>query len=224
MLNIKTISRILENGDREEKVIYELAKEDNFKYFLLGQSIGVSMNHCVALGMSHKDNFWHRVYGYMIVLDNTKQENMLLTAMRKIKPEVESYITVRFYERRANHKLMFVPKRLNIPERPELNNFPYNIAFATNRLDDRNQETQETAVYDPDSTTFTEDGTNQKMKYYNKLNPEKRFWVEIIYDTKRQSYFGTKYDGDKSIGSASGPKWDGFFIHLTLLGVASGLD
>lgn len=224
MENKKTISRILENGNREDKVIYELDKKDSFKYGSLGQSIGVNMNHCVALGMSHKDNFWHRVYGYMIASDNTKQENMLLTAMRKIKPEVESYITVRFYERLADHKLMFIPKRLVIPERPELNNFPINIVFAFNRLDDQNEETQETSVYDPDFSTFIEEEAVQKMRYYNNLNPDRRFWVDIIYDTKRQSYFGTKYDGDKSIGSASGSKWDGFFIHLTLLGVATALD
>lgn len=224
MLNEKIISHVLENGDREEKVIYELDKADSFKYILLGQSTGVSLNHCVALGMNHKDNFWHRVYGYMIVLDNTKQENMFLTAMRRIKPEVESYMTVRFYERLANHKLMFVPQRLEIPERPELNNFPYNIVFATNRLNDKEKEIQETAVYEPDLSTFVEEWSKQKMKYYNNLNPERRFWVEIIYDTIGQSYFGTKYCGDKNVGSASGNKWDGFFIHLTLLGVSSGLD
>ena len=116
---------------------------------------------------------------------------------------------------------MFVPSRLEIPDRPELSNFPFNILFCTVTLADDNSQRQETSVYEPDLSTFTEEGTEQRMKYYNNLNPERRFWVEIIYDTIDQSYIGTKYCDDKRIGMASGSRWDMFFVHLTMLGVGS---
>ena len=62
------------------------------------------------------------------------------------------------------------------------------------------------------------------MKYYNILNPERRFWVQIVYNTSDQSYVGVKYYGEKRLGMAFGTKWDMFFVHLTVLGVGSGLD
>lgn len=224
MDNTTIISRVLGDDNREDKKIYELAEEDNFEYRLIGKSTGISMNHCVALGIDNADDFWHRVYGYMIVHNNKEREKELLEENRRTNPEVESCITVRFYERFANHRCMFIPKHLDIAERPELNNFPLNILFGSYCVTDKETERQEHSLYEPDLSTFTEEGALQKMKYYNNLNPERHFWVEIVYDTSDQSYFGTKYNGDKSIGSAAGSRWEGFFTHLTLLGVASGLD
>lgn len=224
MSNATIISRITNDGSKENKKIYELAEEDKHGYRLLGQAVGINMNHCVILGSKHKDDFWHRVYGYRIV-ENDKVAEMMLESVKKIKPETESYIAVAFYERLAGRKVMFIPHRLEIPDRPELNNFPFNILFGTVTLADNNVQRQETALYEPDFSTFTQDGVEQKMKYYNVSNPERRFWAEIVYDTNKQSYVGTKYRGDKSIGMAEGPKWDMFFVHLTLLGVGdAGLD
>ena len=221
-MNTINISRIIDGG-KEEKEIYELAEEDKHKYRLLGQSIGINMVHCVQLGADHKDDFWHRVYGYSIIRDG-KEAKMMTEAMREIKPETEPYITVAFYERFADRKIMFVPKRLEIPDRPELNNFPFNIAFGTVTLADDNTERQETSVYEPDFTTFTQEGVEQKMKYYNNLNLERHFWAEIVYNTNDQSYVGTKYCGDKYAGMAFGKNWDMFFVHFTALGVTNGVD
>lgn len=217
-MNTININRIIDDGSKEEKEIYELTEEDTHKYRLLGQSTGINMDHCVILGSNHKDDFWHRVYGYKIV-QNEEMEKMMLEAMKKIKPETESYITVAFYERYADRKVMFVPHRLEIPDRPELNNFPFNIAFGTVTLDDNNTERQETSLYEPDLSTFTQEGAEQKMKYYNNLNLERHFWAEIVYNISDQSYVGTKYRGDKSAGMAFGKSWDMFFVHFTLLGV-----
>ena len=218
------INRIMDDGSKEVKEIYEIAEGDKNEYRLIGQATGIHMDHCVILGSKHEDDFWHRVYGYKHV-ENKKMEKIMLEAEKKIRPETESYITVAFYERFADRKVMFVPSRLEIPDRPELNNFPFNILFCTITLADNDTQRQETAVYEPDISTFAEVGFEQKMKYYNNLNPERRFWVEIIYNTNDQSYIGTKYFGEKRLGMACGTRWDGFFIHLTLLGVAeAGLD
>ena len=149
---------------------------------------------------------------------------MLLEAMKKIKPETESYITVAFYERFADRKVMFVPHRLEIPDRPELNNFPFNIVFGTVTLSDDNTQRQETSVYEPDFSTFTHEGTEQKMKYYNSQDLERHFWAEIVYNTNDQSYVGTKYCGDKYSGMAFGKNWDIFFVHFTALGVTNDVD
>lgn len=220
-MNTTIINRIIDDGDKEEKEIYELEKKDEHKYHPLGEAVGISMDHCVILGSNHKDDFWHRVYGYRIV-QNKEMEKMMLEAERKIKPETESYITVAFYERFADRKIMFVPKRLEIPDRPELNNFSFNIAFGTATLGDDNTERLEMSVYEPDFSTFAQEGSEQKMKYYNILSPERRYWAEIVYNTNDQSYVGTKRCGDKNAGMAFGKSWDMFFIHFTALGITGG--
>lgn len=219
MENKTTISRTVE-GAVEKKEIYELAEIDNDKYRLMGQSAGINMAHCVQLGSRHADDFWHRVCGYKIV-QNDKTANMVFEAMKKIKPETQPYVAVAFYERLSDHRVMFVPHRLEIPDRPELNNFPLNIAFGTICLTDDDAQRHETSLYEPDFQTFMQEGAEQKMKYYNNLNPERRFWVEIVYNTNDQTYVGTKYRDDKNIGSAYGTEWKIFFVHLTMLGVGS---
>jgi len=62
------------------------------------------------------------------------------------------------------------------------------------------------------------------MKYYNNQNLERRFWAEIVYNTKKQSYVGTKYCDDKYAGMAMGMNWDMFFVHFTALGVGSDMS
>lgn len=226
MSNITIVNHTIDDGSVEKKEIYELVEKDSSKYVSLGRAVGINMDHCVILGSKHKEDFWHRVYGYRII-ENKEMENNMYEADKKINPETktETYMTVAFYERLASRRIMFVPNRLEITERPELNNFPLNIAFGTVTMADNNTERQETSLYEPDITTFIEEGVEQKMKYYNNLNLERRFWAEIIYNTKNQSYIGTKYRDDKWIGMVEGPKWDMFFVHFTLLCVGdAGLD
>lgn len=98
MSNTKVINHVTEDGTWEEKSIYELVEKDNSKYILLGSATGINMDHCVILGSKHKEDFWQRVYGYRIIA-NEKMERMMFEAMKKINPEIESYITVDFYER-----------------------------------------------------------------------------------------------------------------------------
>jgi len=221
-MNKITISRT-NLGKIEEKEIYELEKIDTFKYGCLGQGMGISVAHCVQMGIKNVENFWHRVYGYQIIKNET-QEKEFLEAMKTVKPEVKGYITIKFYERLANQRLMFIPKRLNIPEYPKLNNFPLNIMFQTNSLTDDGNQIINSVIYNPDLSTFREKRGVQRMKYYNSLSTDRKFWVEIEYDTKRESWSGTKYCGDEVLGMADAPNWDKFFIHLTMLGVGNDIS
>lgn len=96
------INRTIDDGNKEEKEIYELIEENKHKYRLLGQSTGINMDHCVILGSKYTKEFWNRVYGYRII-QNEKMEKMMFEMIKKIKPEVKSYMTVCFYERRAEY-------------------------------------------------------------------------------------------------------------------------
>lgn len=97
-MNTIKIKRILENGIKEEKEIYEITGEDANKYRSLGQATGINMEHCVMIAAKHGDNFWRRVYGYRII-KNEEMGNMMFEEMKKIKPETEEYMTVCFYEK-----------------------------------------------------------------------------------------------------------------------------
>jgi len=210
-------------GKKEEKEIFELEEINPSKYRLLGQSMGISINHCVLLGMKHCNNFWHRVNFFQII-QNEEQEKLLLEQQRKFDPNLDKYITVKFFEQLSDQTTMFIPKRLEIKERPELINFPLNIMFSTTTLSDYNTQHKETSIYNPDLSTYKQEGTKQKMKYFNRLNIEREFWIEITYNTVKESWKGTKYYGEETLGIAMGSEWKMFFMHLTTLGVLGGVE
>jgi hypothetical protein len=95
MLN-KTIVCNLVGGDIIEKEIYELDQEEGDSFKLLGRAVGISIQHCLALGVGHKADFWNRVYGYRIV-PNGKTGKTIEKVLRDVN-KFESYITVEFYE------------------------------------------------------------------------------------------------------------------------------
>jgi len=216
-----TISRT-NLGKTEQKQIYQIEKIDTTKLRLLGGSVGTNINHCVLLGIKNCRDFWHRVYGYQII-QNEEQEKLLLEQQRKFDPNLEKYITVKFYERLSDQTTMYIPKRLKIKERPELKNFPLNIMFSTTTLCDDNTQHKETSIYNPDLSTYKQEAKEQKMKYFNSLNIQREFWIEITYDTSKKSWSGIKYYKEETLGIADGPTWDSFFIHLTAMGVGSGV-
>lgn len=213
----------MSDGSTESKEIYEIEEKEIGNYRLLGEAVGINMDHCVALGLRHKEGFWQRVYGYRIIKNEAKTK-MFFEAMEKINPEAEQYVTACFYERFSDDKLMYVPKRLEIPGRPELNNFPLNLLFSTITIGDEDTKFIETCEYAPDTTSFKETGELHKMTYYNVLDNSHKFWVEIIYNARNCYYTGSKYCRGKLIGTADGNNWRNFFMHLSLLGVGSDLD
>ena len=115
---------------------------------------------------------------------------------------------------------MFVPRRLEIEGKPELNNFPLNVVFMSRCQADDNELTELTVIYLPDFTTYQENNKEQKMKYFNSLDKSRKFWLEIIYSKEKGLYTGNKFCGKKFVGGAVGKEWKAFFIHLTLLGVS----
>jgi len=221
-MNKITISHI-NLGKTEQKEIYELKKTSLLDYSTLGQGIGINIDHCIQLGLKNVKDFWHRVYGYQIIKDN-EIEKKFLEAMKKVNPEVKEYITIKFYERLAPQSFMFIPKRLNIPEYPKSNNFPSNIMFQTNTLTDDGNQIINSVTYNPDLSTFREKGVVQRMKYYNSIANDRKFWVEIEYNKKSKSWSGTKYCNNEVLGMADAPDWNKFFIHLTMLGIGNDIS
>ncbi len=113
----------------------------------------------------------------------------------------------------------FVPHHLQIPDRPELNNYPFNVMFAQqgtrfgkNVLGD--------AIYIPYLKSYTQLGEKSSMKYINSYGGNS--WLLIEYDLSTKNYNGYKTVNDVSVGEASGPEWKMFFVHFTALGLTNG--
>lgn len=113
----------------------------------------------------------------------------------------------------------FVPCPLEIKERSELNVFPLNVLFMQYGTRDGKIITG-TAVYDPDLETFKQEGEKCSMKYHNAYGDN--CWLKIEYDAARKSWHGEKFVNEKSVMSADGSGWQGFFVHFTMFGLAVG--
>jgi len=120
-----------------------------------------------------------------------------------------------------NYQVAFVPKRLEVDGRPELNHFPLNVLFAGTRKEDDDKQRIHYSVYLPDFSTYTEDDKNQAMEYYNKI--DRNWWLWISRNKESGSYVGYKYRGSRrdpeSFGSATGMNYELFFRFFTALGV-----
>ncbi len=113
----------------------------------------------------------------------------------------------------------FIPCRLDIPEHPELSNFPYNVLFSSFKTEDE-KLISGNAIYIPVFDSFEEDEEAQKMTYRNSYGGAS--WLVIIYRKDKESYSGEKYINGKLIGVADGNEWKWFFVHFTALGLSSG--
>lgn len=213
-----TIEQKTAEGVKEKK-IYEIDSSETNDYLLLGVALGINMEYCLDLGAKRKENFFRRVSAYRIIKNpDTKK---LSAEAKKNTSKDTRYIFVCFYEKlEKSHRFMFVPKRLEIEGRPELNNFSLNIMFMSVCKADDNHQTILTVIYLPDFATYRENDKEQRMKYFNSLDKSRKFWLEIIYSKEKRSYTGNKFCGKKFIGGADGKEWDIFFVHLTLLGVS----
>ena len=117
----------------------------------------------------------------------------------------------------GNYQVSFVPKRLEIDGRPELNHFSVNVLFA-GAWREGNQEIHY-SVYLPDFLTYTEGDKNQGMEYYNAI--DRNWWLWISRNKESGYYIGFKYRGrnTESIGGASGMNYEAFFRFFTGLGI-----
>lgn len=113
----------------------------------------------------------------------------------------------------------FVPCPLAIPERPELNFFPFNVMFA--RYKTENGKTiMGSAIYEPLLRSYKKEGALCSMEYYNRYNSGS--WLIIEYDTLKPSYCGKKFVNGMLIGLTDGKEWKMFFVHFTMLGLSDG--
>lgn len=119
----------------------------------------------------------------------------------------------------------FIPRRLIIPERPELACFPLNILIGryTVRC---GQNYLASMLYKPDLETLTLDENGATLRY---CNPQDRAsWIMI--NIKGEEYEAVKYfcgrEMKASYGKVSGldddKGWQQFFIHVGLIGLTDG--
>lgn len=113
----------------------------------------------------------------------------------------------------------FVPHRLEIENRPELNVFPFNVLFVQYKVEN-GKTISGSAIYEPDLGSYKRVGDVSSMEYHNIYGPAN--WLMIEYDKSKQSYLGKKIVNGESVGIAMGMHWNMFFIHFTALGLANG--
>ena len=113
----------------------------------------------------------------------------------------------------------FVPHRLEIADRPELNNFSLNVLFGSRTV--RNGvRIMGMALYEPDFATFRQNGAESSMEYRNAYGGD--CWLRVIYNDEKKNWTGEKFVNGKSAWISFGAKWDMFFVHFTMPGLANG--
>lgn len=75
------------NGQGGTKVIYKLDDGEEKYYKSLGTGSGISLMHCLAMGINHKEELWVRVFTYKI-----KQSDDIANLLNKATNK--SYISV----------------------------------------------------------------------------------------------------------------------------------
>jgi len=114
---------------------------------------------------------------------------------------------------------MFVPQRLKIHDRPEIDVLPLNVLFAASRVVDGRLVTG-AAIYAPDMSTLQVAESKIALTYRNLIDMS---WIVVIeFNRGRNSWVGTKSMGGKTLVYSTGTTWDGFFKHLTLSGLKNG--
>ena len=116
----------------------------------------------------------------------------------------------RFFMGINEHSIAFVPKELEVEERPDLRAFSINIVFASLKL-------LTVAVYYPDLSTFEESDSHLKLRYYNSVNHN--WWIEIEYSKNRGWYEGARFHDNEWKGGATGVRREIFFSYFTMQGV-----
>ncbi|MFC1649568.1 hypothetical protein ACFL2C_02515 [Patescibacteria group bacterium] len=124
-----------------------------------------------------------------------------------MKPEIKVY----------RNRYGFVPHRLEIEERPELSDFPFNVLFVNFFLKD-NKDFSATALYEPEIESYSVNKEEKSLDYRNIYGHE-----DLLTIVKRKkSWSGVKVIKNERVLWADGPKWNLFFAHLTMNGLSKG--
>ncbi len=111
--------------------------------------------------------------------------------------------------------LAFIPRRLAIPERPELNDFPLNIIFS-NRVDIPKGGDIRLALYEPDFSTFESKEGKKELIYRNTHGGDSQ--VKVIKEAKGY-YTGVRTIKGVDKNFVNGETWKFFFLYLSLYGI-----
>jgi len=109
----------------------------------------------------------------------------------------------------------FIPKRLDIPDRPELSDFPRNILFA-NTVQLGQYTDVHLALYEPDFSTFEAKDGQRQMTYRNSQGGDSQ--VRVIKEAAGY-YTGVRTINGVDKDISNGNDWKNFFLYLTLHGV-----
>jgi hypothetical protein len=115
--------------------------------------------------------------------------------------------------------MMFVPFKLELEGRPDLEVFPHNILFA--QIGSRSGErVVGSALYEPDLSSLEDKESLRHMTYKNMYGGDSS--VRITYNSETRAWQGSKTVNGKFAGMATGGTWQMFFTHLTRLGLTAG--
>ena len=108
----------------------------------------------------------------------------------------------------------FIPKRLEVFDRPELNDFPRSILFA-NTVQLGRYGQYRLSLYEPDLSTYMNLNGQQQMLYRNAHGGNSQ--VKVLRHEKGYYSAAKVFDGVEN-EFASGESWKSFFLYLSLLG------
>jgi hypothetical protein len=111
----------------------------------------------------------------------------------------------------------FVPKRLAIEDRPELDDFPFNVLYV-NFFNRGGVNYSATALYSPDLESYRKEEEGRSLDYRNIYGEEDRLTIT----KKEEGWWGQKFIKDKWVLIAEGKEWNQFFVQLTLPGLSKG--
>jgi len=112
----------------------------------------------------------------------------------------------------------FIPHRLEIIWKPELNHYPYNVLFASQTM--RNgEQISGSAIYEPDFHTYEDGESESSMRYHNIHGGT--CYLTITYNKQKSSYRGEKFVNGESVCTAFGGDWKQFFTHFTMTGLVT---
>jgi len=121
-------------------------------------------------------------------------------------------------KQRYGYRYGYIPKTLEVKDRPELSIFPLNVLMARYTIRD-GKTVLGNVLYEPDLSSFDYDSKLKvvKMDYYNKYNHD--YWLTMAFDLERKTRQCTKYFSGKEVGVAEGGEdWERFFIQVSFLG------
>ncbi len=121
------------------------------------------------------------------------------------------------HDQRPDVNVVCFPKKLQIPDRPELSVFPLQVAFMAVAERD-GQLGAICSSYVPVLPTYAVAGSQRYLRYENILGASSL--LHLTFDDVGVRYVGEKVVDGRSIGRAYGRDWERFFTHLAALGIA----